>query len=40
VNITQLANVGVISGVGGVNGASTGDQPGARSFRMGLRFEF
>jgi hypothetical protein len=39
-NITQLANVGVISGVGGVNGASTGDQPGARSFRMGLRFEF
>jgi hypothetical protein len=40
VNITQAANVGVISGVGGVNGASTGDQPGARSFRMGLRFEF
>jgi hypothetical protein len=39
-NITQAANVGVISGVGGVNGASTGDKPGARSFRMGLRFEF
>jgi hypothetical protein len=39
-NITALANVGVISGVGGVNGSSTGDQPGARSFRMGLRFEF
>jgi len=39
-NITQLANVGVISGVGGVNGSSTGDQPGARAFRMGLRFEF
>jgi hypothetical protein len=39
-NITSLANVGVISGVGGVNGASTGDQPGARSFRMGLRLEW
>jgi hypothetical protein len=40
VNITQTGNVGVISGVGGVNGASTGDQPGPRAFRMGLRFEF
>lgn len=39
-NISQAANVGVISGVGGVNGSSTGDQPGARAFRMGLRFEF
>ena len=39
-NISQTANVGVISGVGGVNGSSTGDQPGARAFRMGLRFEF
>jgi len=39
-NISQLANVGVISGVGGVNGSSTGDQPRARAFRMGLRFEF
>jgi len=39
-NITSLANVGVISGVGGVNGASTGDQPGARAFRMGLRVEW
>jgi hypothetical protein len=39
-NISQLANVGVISGVGGVNGSSTGDQPGARTFRMGLRFEW
>jgi len=39
-NITSLAQVGVISGVGGVNGASTGDQPGARSFRMGLRLEW
>jgi hypothetical protein len=39
-NISQTANVGVISGVAGVNGSSTGDQPGARAFRMGLRFEF
>jgi hypothetical protein len=39
-NISSLANVGVISGVGGVNGASTGDQPGARSFRTGLRVEW
>ena len=39
-NITSTGNVGVISGVGGVNGASTGDQPGARSFRMGLRLEW
>lgn len=39
-NISSLAQVGVISGVGGVNGASTGDQPGARSFRMGLRLEW
>lgn len=40
VNISQVANVGVISGVGGVNGSSTGDQPGARSFRLGVRFEW
>ncbi|MBL8229903.1 MAG: carboxypeptidase regulatory-like domain-containing protein [Bryobacterales bacterium] len=39
-NIVQTAAVGVITGVGGVNGSSTGDQPGARSFRMGLRFEW
>jgi hypothetical protein len=38
--INAAAGAGVISGVGGVNGASTGDQPGARAFRMGLRFEF
>jgi hypothetical protein len=36
-NITQSANVGTISGVGGVNGSSTGDAPGARVFQMGLR---
>lgn len=38
--ITSLAAVGIITGVGGVNGSSTGDQPGARSFRMGLRLEW
>jgi hypothetical protein len=32
--------VGTISGVGAVNGSSTGDQPGARTFRMGLRFDW
>ena len=40
VNITQAANVGVITGVGGVNGSSTGDLPGARSMRMGVRLEW
>jgi len=39
-NVSQLAAVGVITGVGGVNGASTGDQPGARNFRMGLRLDW
>lgn len=39
-NISQLGSVGVISGVGGVNGASTGDQPGARNFRMGVRLDW
>jgi hypothetical protein len=39
-NIAQTGTVGVISGVGAVNGSSTGDQPGARSFRMGLRFDW
>lgn len=39
-NISQVGMAGVISGVGGVNGASTGDQPGPRSFRMGVRLEW
>ncbi len=39
-NISSLVNVGVISGVGGVQGDATGDQPGARSFRMGVRVEW
>ncbi len=39
-NISQGVAAGVISGVGGVNGASTGDQPGARAFRAGIRLEW
>jgi hypothetical protein len=39
-NISQAAAVGVISGVGTVNGQSTGDLPGPRTFRMGLRMEW
>jgi hypothetical protein len=39
-NITSTATLGTISGVGAVNGSSTGDQPGARSFRMGLRLDW
>ncbi|MGH9671855.1 MAG: carboxypeptidase regulatory-like domain-containing protein [Bryobacteraceae bacterium] len=39
-NISQATSVGVVSGVGAVNGASTGDQPGARAFRMGLRLDW
>ena len=39
-NISQAGAVGVITGVGAVNGASTGDQPGARAFRMGLRLDW
>jgi len=40
VNISALTAVGVISGVGGVHGTSTGDFPGARAFRTGLRVEW
>jgi hypothetical protein len=39
-NISTAASVGVISGIGGVNGQSTGDQPFARNFRMGMRLEW
>ena len=39
-NITSTASVGVITNVGGVQGASTGDKPGARAFRTGLRMEW
>jgi hypothetical protein len=38
--VTSTASAGIISGVGGVNGGSTGDNPGARVFRTSLRFEF
>jgi hypothetical protein len=38
--VTSAASAAIISGVGGVNGSSTGDQPGARAFRASLRFEF
>ncbi|HKA01416.1 MAG TPA: hypothetical protein VKE70_33110, partial [Candidatus Solibacter sp.] len=39
-NITSAGNAGVITGVGGVNGEATGDQPGPRALRMALRFEW
>jgi len=39
-NISQVAGVGVISAAGGVQGWATGDAPGARAFRMGLRIEW
>jgi hypothetical protein len=39
-NISSTGTVGTISGVGAVNGSSTGDQPGARVFRMGVRFDW
>ena len=39
-DITQTANVGTISAVGGVNGGSTGDLPGPRSLRAGVRVTF
>jgi len=39
-NISQAAGVGVISGAGGVQGFATGDAPGPRAFRMGLRVEW
>lgn len=39
-NISQAASAGVISGVGGVNGAATGDLPAQRNFRMGLRLDW
>jgi len=39
-NISTLASVGVITGVGGVNGSSTGDKPGPRTLRAGVRLEW
>jgi hypothetical protein len=39
-NISQVAGIGVISAAGGVQGKATGDAPGPRAFRMGLRIEW
>jgi hypothetical protein len=39
-NISQTGSVAVINGVGAVNGASTGDLPGPRAFRTGLRLDW
>jgi hypothetical protein len=39
-SMTITSGPGVITGVGGVNGSSTGDVPGPRAFRTALRFEF
>jgi hypothetical protein len=39
-NISTVGQVGVISGVGGVQGASTGDNAWQREFRMGVRLEW
>jgi Carboxypeptidase regulatory-like domain len=39
-NVTSAASAGIISGVGGVNGGSIGDAPGARALLMALRLEF
>jgi hypothetical protein len=39
-NISTLAAVGVITGVGGVQGSSTGDKPGPRTLRAGVRLEW
>ena len=38
--VTSPASAAIITGVGGVNGSSTGDQPGPRTLRASLRFEF
>lgn len=40
VNIAQAQSAGVITGVGSVNGASTGDLPGPRQLRTGVRVEW
>ncbi len=38
--VNTAASAGVISGVGGVNGGATGDNPGVRVFRTSLRVDF
>jgi hypothetical protein len=39
-NVSTTASAGVISGVGGVQGSSTGDKPGPRTLRAGFRLEW
>jgi len=39
-NISTVASAGIITGVGGVQGSSTGDKPGARTLRAGFRLEW
>jgi hypothetical protein len=39
-NASTTASAGVVTGVGGVQGSSTGDKPGARTLRAGFRLEF
>jgi hypothetical protein len=38
--VNTTASAGVITAVGGVQGASTGDKPGPRTLRAGFRLEF
>jgi hypothetical protein len=39
-NVSTTASAAVITGVGGVQGASTGDKPGPRTLRAGFRLEW
>jgi len=39
-NASTTVSAGVVTGVGGVQGGSTGDKPGARTLRAGFRLEF
>jgi hypothetical protein len=39
-NVSTTASAGVVTGVGGVQGGSTGDKPGARTLRAGFRLEW
>jgi hypothetical protein len=39
-NVSTSASAGVITGVGGVQGSSTGDKPGPRTLRAGFRLEW
>jgi hypothetical protein len=39
-NVSTTASAGLITGVGGVQGGSTGDKPGPRALRAGFRLEW